>query len=117
MPEPLPHRQVQPRTPVVSGIGIDSREVPALRIFRDRRSTSAVQMDWNSSRGRVLRIAGLATCAGLLLFEAVKDWVLPDISKWQSQAITIVFGTLVALVVTWRVFDTLAQTTRRLVPE
>ena len=114
---PEPQRTVQPRTPSSSGIGISSREVPALRMFRDHRASGSVQLDWNRNRGRVLRIAGLATFAGLLLFEALKGWLLPDLELWQSQAITLAFGTLVALVITWRVFDILAQTTRRLVRE
>ena len=114
---PEPQRHVQPRTPVSSTIGINSREVPALRMFRDARTSGPVQLDWNRNRGHVLRVAGLATFGGLLLFEALKSWALPRLAMWQSQAITIAFGTVVALVVTWRVFDILAQTTRRLVRE
>ena len=114
---PEPQRQVKPQTPSLSGIGIDSREVPALRMFRDRHAPGPAHMDWSGSRGRVLRIAGLATFGGLLLFEALKDWVLPDLQLWQSQAISIAFGTVVAIVITWRIFDILSMTTRRLIRE
>src|SRR5215467_10952699 len=40
----------------------------------------------------------LFTFAGLVLFESSKELLLPHLSKWQSHAITIVLGTLVAAV-------------------
>src|SRR5262249_18476563 len=38
----------------------------------------------------------LFTFAGLLLFESSKELLLPHLSKWQSHAMTITLGTLVA---------------------
>src|SRR5262245_32983643 len=40
----------------------------------------------------------LLTFAGLLLFEASKELLLPHLSKWQSHTITIALGTLVAAI-------------------
>src|SRR5262249_43324384 len=40
----------------------------------------------------------LFTFVGLLLFESGKELLLPHLSKWQSHAMTIVLGTLVAAV-------------------
>src|SRR5262245_7644958 len=40
----------------------------------------------------------LLTFAGLLLFEASKELLLPHLSKWQSHTLTIALGTLVAAV-------------------
>jgi PAS domain S-box-containing protein len=40
----------------------------------------------------------LFTLVGLLLFESIKECLLPDLSKWESHALTIALGTLVAAV-------------------
>ncbi len=44
----------------------------------------------------MLAVAVLSTLVGMTLYEAAKDLLLPDISKWQSHLITILFVTIMA---------------------
>lgn len=55
----------------------------------------------------------LLTFAGLLLYESTKELLLPDLSKWESHAITIAFGTLVAALGGWLVLSSLQRVHRR----
>jgi PAS domain S-box-containing protein len=56
----------------------------------------------------------LFTFVGLLLFESSKELLLPQLSKWQSHAMTIALGTLVAAVGGALVFSRLQRMHRRL---
>src|SRR5262245_37107055 len=55
----------------------------------------------------------LLTFAGLLLFESSKELLLPHLTKWESHAITISLGTLVAAVGGALVISSLQRMHRR----
>src|SRR5262245_65648546 len=55
----------------------------------------------------------LLTFVGLLLFEASKELLLPQLSKWQSHTMTIALGTLVAAVGGALVFSRLQRMHQR----
>ncbi len=46
----------------------------------------------------MLAVAVLSTLLGMVLYEAAKEFFFPDISKWQSHSITILFVTVLAVV-------------------
>ena len=44
---------------------------------------------------RVL-VTGLITAAFMGIYEAIKQWMYPEISIWQSHAVTVIFSTIIA---------------------
>src|SRR5438270_12153982 len=73
----------------------------------------------NPSTPRDTRLFSLLTTTllfvglGMTLFEAVKSWLLPDLTTWQSRGITIAFTTSLATVVTFLVFRRLTALVQR----
>lgn len=116
MPEPQnPVRTATP--PPHTGIGLDSREVPMFRMFAEDKDSEETRREWRQRRAGALRLVGLSTVAGMLVLVVGLRLVWPALDAWKVQVLTIVTSTAVAMAATWRVFNVLARTTRRLVSE